>query len=131
VLQGKGTLAATVNSSATLIAGDSTRNAGKLTVTGAFTQNSAGTLDIAIGGTQVGTQYSQLAVSNGVSLSGTLNIKRINGFVPAIGHTFTIVTGSARTGQFTTVNGLSINSSEHFQITYNATNVTLTVASGP
>jgi len=28
------------------------------------------------------------------------------------------------------VNGLSINSSEHFTIAYNATNVTLTVVSG-
>jgi len=75
----------------------------------------------------VGTKYSQLASSNGVSLSGTLNIKRINSFIPAMGSTFTIVTGSVITGQFTTVNGLIINSSEKFQVNYNATSVTLTV----
>jgi hypothetical protein len=55
----------------------------------------------------------------------------INNFLPAIGDTFTILTTSARTGQFATVNGLSINGGEHFQITYSATSVTLMVVSGP
>jgi hypothetical protein len=55
----------------------------------------------------------------------------INNFLPAIGDSFTVLTSSARTGQFATVNGLSINGGEHFTITYNPTNVTLTVASGP
>jgi len=75
----------------------------------------------------VGTQYSQLAVANGASLNGTLNIKVINGFVPAIGNTFTILTTSARTGMFATVNGLTIPTGGHFVVAYNPTNVTLTV----
>jgi hypothetical protein len=87
-------------------------------------------LNVTIGGTTVGTQYSQVAVSNGASLNGTLNVKLINGFVPAIGTKFTILTGSAVSGKFVTVNGLSINSSEHFDISYTATAVTLTVVSG-
>jgi hypothetical protein len=70
-------------------------------------------------------------VANGASLNGTLNIKLINGFVPAIGSTFTILTGTAVTGTFSTVKGLSINSGEHFTISYNPTNVTLTAATGP
>jgi hypothetical protein len=41
------------------------------------------------------------------------------------------VSGSAITGQFATVNGTSINSSEHFQINYSGTSVTATVVSGP
>jgi hypothetical protein len=88
-------------------------------------------LNIAIGGLTVGTQYSQLAVANGASLNGTLNLKLINGFVPAIGNTFTILTGSAVTGIFATVEGLSINSGEHFAVNYNPTNVMLTVVPGP
>jgi fibronectin-binding autotransporter adhesin len=130
-LSGRGMLAGVVNSSATVIAGDSTTKAGKLTVSGTYTQSATGVLDVAIGGTTVGTQYSQLAVSHGVSLNGTLNIKRINGFVPAIGTVFTILTGGAVTGQFAKVNGSSINSSEHFEINYTATEVTLKVVSGP
>jgi hypothetical protein len=78
----------------------------------------------------VGTQYSQVAVSHGVSLNGTLNLKLINGFMPAIGTKFTILTGGVVGGQFATVNGLSINSSEHFEVSYTPTEVTLTVASG-
>ena len=128
-LFGTGTIAATVTSSGAVTAGDAVTKAGVL-LPGAYVQNAKGSLNIQIGGTTVGTQYSQLAAGNGVSLSGTLNIHLINGFVPAISDTFTIIAGSAVTGTFATVNGLSINSSEHFEIAYNGTNVTLTVVSG-
>jgi hypothetical protein len=128
-LVGKGTVAAAVTSDATVTVGDATTKAGQLSVT-AYTQNSTGVLDIAIGGKTVGTQYSQLAVSNGASLNGTLTIKLINGFTPAINDVYTILTGSAVSGQFSKVNGLSINSGEHFEISYSGTAVTLTVAAG-
>jgi fibronectin-binding autotransporter adhesin len=128
-LEGKGTLAAAVTSSGTVIVGDATTKPGLLTVTGTYAQ-STGTLDVAIGGTTVGSQYSQMAVSNGVSLGGTLTIKRVNGFTPTIGEVFTILKGSAVTGQFAKVNGLSINSGEHFEVGYTSTAVTLTVMSG-
>jgi hypothetical protein len=130
-LQGKGTVASAITSNATVIVGDATTKAGKLTVSGSYTQNSAGILDVAIGGTQVGTQYSQMAVSNGAALAGTLNIKRPGGFVPGLGATFTILTASAVSGQFAQVKGTSINSSEHFEVSYNLGSVTLTVVSGP
>jgi len=61
----------------------------------------------------------------------TLHISLINTFFPAIGNTFTILTCGARTGQFSTVNGLSINSVERFVVTHGATSVNLTVESGP
>ncbi len=127
---GKGTIASTVVSSGSVTAGDSATKAGKLSLT-TYTQNSGGSLNVQIGGLTVGKQYSQLAVANGASLNGTLNVTLINNFVPAIGNTFTILTGSAVTGTFATVNGLSINSGEHFTIAYHPTNVTLTVVSGP
>jgi hypothetical protein len=123
-------IAASVVSSGSVTAGDSLTKAGKLSPS-TYTQNATGSLNIQIGGLTAGTQYSQLAVANGAKLNGTLNIKLINSFVPAIGNTFTIVTGSAVSGTFATVNGLSINSGEHFTIAYNPTNVTLTVVSGP
>jgi len=129
-LLGKGTLVAGVTSNATVIVGDAATKAGVLTVTGSYSQQSAGVLDVAIGGTTAGSQYSQLPVSNGVSLAGTLTIKLINSFVPAIGDTFTILTGSALTGQFAKVNGSTINSGEHFEVSCTPTAVTLTVVSG-
>ena len=130
-LQGQGTIAAAITSHAILVVGDSTTKAGKLTVNGSYSEVGTGVLDIAIGGNTVGTQYSQLAVSNGAHLSGTLNIKLINGFLPGIGSVFTILTANPVTGTFATVNGLSINSGEHFDIAYKSSAVTITVASGP
>jgi hypothetical protein len=131
-LQGQGTIASAITSHATVVAGDSTSKAGKFTVNGSYSETGTGAaLDIAIGGHNVGTQYSQLAVSNGASLGGTLNIKLINQFVPSIGSVFTILTANPVTGKFSTVNGLSINSGEHFDIAYTSSSVTLTVASGP
>ncbi|MBI3476051.1 MAG: hypothetical protein HY010_09980 [Acidobacteria bacterium] len=133
-LLGKGKVAASVVSDSIVTAGDSTNASGKLSIiggTGTYTQRATGTLNIQIGGIDVGGKYSQLAVANGASLAGTLNIKLIKNFLPAIGDTFTILTASARTGQFSTVNGLSINSGEHFEISYAPTSVQLAVVSGP
>jgi len=130
MLVGKGTIASTVQSSGKVTAGDSATKPAMLSINGTYTQNSAGALNISIGGTTVGTQYGQLAVSNGVSLNGTLSIKLINGFVPAVGNSFVILTGSAISGTFAKVSGTSINSTEHFSVSYNSTNVTLTVVSG-
>jgi hypothetical protein len=129
-LFGKGTVASTVVSSGAVTAGDTPKKTGKLSPS-TYTQNANASLNIAIGGLTAGTQYGQLAVTNGTSLNGTLNLTLINNFLPAIGDTFTILTASSRSGQFATVNGLSINGGEHFQISYGATSVTLTVASGP
>jgi hypothetical protein len=127
---GHGTIASTVVSSGSFTAGDSSARTGKLSLT-TYTQNASASLNIAMGGLTVGKQYGQLAVANGASLNGTLNLSLLNGFVPTVGEAFTILTGSVRTGQFPTVNGLSINSGEHFTIAYNSNNVTLTVVSGP
>jgi len=84
-----------------------------------------------MGGLTVGKQYGQLAVLNGASLNGTLNLSVLPPFVPAVGTTFTILTCKVCSSQFSTVNGLSINSSEHFQINYSTANVTAVVMSGP
>jgi hypothetical protein len=128
-LVGKGTVAAAVTSNSAVTAGDSSASPATLSVAGSYTQNSAGTLNISIGGSTTG-KYGQVAVSNGVSLGGTLAIKLINGFVPAIGDTFNVVTGSAVSGTFSTVTGTSINSGEHFEVSYGPNAVTLTVVSG-
>jgi len=104
---------------------------GKLTVADTYTQQSGGTLGININGATVGTKYDQLAVSQSATLGGALTITLGTGFTPTVGETFTILTASSVSNTFTTVNGLSINSSEHFTVTYNAGSVVLTVVSGP
>lgn len=129
-IMGQGTLEAALTSDSTVTAGDSTGKAGKLTVTGNYTEKPTGILNVAIGGATVGTQYSQLAISDEASLNGTLNIKLINKFVPKIGDTFNILSAHAVNGKFSTVNGLGINLSEHFEIRYTTADVSLIVVSG-
>jgi len=102
---------------------------GILRDTGAYNQNS-GTLDVSINGTKAGTQYDQFNPTT-ATLSGILNISRPTGFIPSIGSTFKIMNFTSETGTFATVNGLPINSTEHFTITYQPTDVLLTVVPGP
>jgi hypothetical protein len=132
-LLGQGTISAPVTASGgSVTVGDSIAKPGLLTVSGTYTQNTAtANLNVAIGGNTAGTQYSQLAVSNGIALDGVLAIKLVNHFVPTLGTSFTILKGSAVSGTFTTVKGTSINSSEHFQVTYQSNEVTLEVVPGP
>ena len=130
-IQGQGALAGAVTSDGVIIAGDSTTKPGILSVVGSYTQNATGSLDVDITGATLGSQYSQLAVSNGARLSGILNIKRKAGFVPAIGTDFTILKAHVVTGKFATENGTAINSGEHFAVNYSSNAVTLTVVAGP
>ncbi len=124
-----GTIAAHVSSSGTVVPADSMTSVGKLGITGAYTQTSAGALDANITGANAG-QFNVLNVTGTASLGGTLNIGLLNNFVPLIGAEFEILTAKHVTGTFATVNGTKINSSEHFTVTYNSGNVTLTVVSG-
>src|SRR5260370_42369818 len=124
MLFGKGTIASAVQSSGKVNPGDSATKTGKLSINGSYTQNTAGALNISIGGLTVGTQYGQLAVSNGVSLKGTLNIKVINGFIPVMGNTFIILTGNPVSGTFGTVNGTTIPTGGHLSGSSKPTNPT-------
>ena len=96
------------------------------------------------------SQYGHLSVTGAAhstplrasaTLSGTLNLAVVNGFSPAIGNTFPVLTYGSRTGQFqglvlsevegTTLNGLTIGNGNQFTPTYNATNLTLGVTAAP
>ena len=127
---GKGLIKGALQSSAVITPGDSATATGILTDSGAYKQNSGGSLDVSIGGATAGSGYDQLNPTT-ASLGGTLNIKLINGFVPKLGSTFKILNYGSETGHFATVNGLAINSGEHFALTYQSTDVLLTVMSGP
>jgi len=135
-LFGRGTITGAVTSSGTITPGD-TSAPGILTDKGAYTQNHAGVLDISIGGTTVGTQFDQFAITGAASLNGALNVAEINGFTPTIGETFDIMNFASKAGTFSSCNGHSggttctINSTEHFIVEYSGTNVTLKVVAGP
>lgn len=67
---------------------------------GNFTQLAASTLQLNLGSSNQG----RLAVTGTATLSGTLNVKFIGGYKPAVGDTLNIITAGARQGNFTTVN---------------------------
>lgn len=82
---------------------------GILSITGTYTQTSAGTLDIEIGGNTAGTQYDQLVITGSASLGGTLDVSFINGFNPASG-SWTVLLYASEIGTFAnTPFGFSVN----------------------
>jgi hypothetical protein len=106
-----------------------TGKAGLLVITGGYTQLSTATMNSFVGGSAVGTQYSQLQVGGTASLAGTLTVTLASGFTPTIGSTFTVLTAGAVSGTFSN-STIAINGSEHFNVSYTTTGVVLTVASG-
>jgi fibronectin-binding autotransporter adhesin len=128
-IQGAGTIHSNTSNDATMSAGDAGK-AGLLSITGTYTQLSSGTLNANIGGTTVGTLYSQLKISGTASLGGTLAVTLINSFTPQIGQTFTVLSATGGLGgtQFSNTT-IAINSSEQFDISYTSTGVVLTVVS--
>lgn len=99
---------------------------GQLSISGSYTQSATGTLEIDIGGLMPITQHDVLSVGGPASLDGTLRIRFVNGFVPSIGQSFTIMTYPSRTGAFSMIDvpcaGVSVS--------VNATSVVAEVVSG-
>ncbi|MFZ0816799.1 MAG: S-layer family protein [Candidatus Sulfotelmatobacter sp.] len=115
----------------TINAGDSGK-AGLLSITGKYTQLATGNFTGLVNGTTAGTGYSQLKVTGVAALAGTINFTVATAFQSSLtsGETFTVLTGSSVTGTFTN-STIAINSSFHFVVSYTATGVVLTVATGP
>jgi hypothetical protein len=61
------------------------------------------TLIMELGGTTPGSGYDQLQSASAITLSGTLQISLINGFVPAAGQTFDLFDSATLSGAFSSV----------------------------
>ena len=82
--------------SATFSVGDAGKSA-QVQVTGTYTQWPTGILSTGIGGTAVGTQYSQVKAGH-ATLAGTLAAPLLSGFSPTVGQTFTILSAGSVDG---------------------------------
>ena len=98
--------------------------AGAFQIQGNYTQDSGGTFNADLGGTTAGSLYDQLNAAGAVSLSGTLNVNLINGFSPASGNAFQVITGSVG-GTFATINGLNLGGSLFLNPVYSGTDFQL------
>jgi hypothetical protein len=97
---------------------------GSFTVQGNYTQTAGAALDIDIADP---TEYGTLTVSGTATLAGTLNVALTNGYTPAVGASFAILTFAARSGDFSTENGLIFSPSEFFVADYLGNTLTLVV----
>jgi hypothetical protein len=98
---------------------------GTISIQGNYTQTADAALDIDIAGP---TAFGTLTVSGTATLAGALNVAVSNGYTPALGATFTILTFVARSGDFGTENGLIFSPSEFFVANYLGNTLTLVVS---
>ena len=94
----------------------------------------AATLHIELGGTNAGSQYDQLNVSNNITFGGALNVVLINSFVPAVGQVFHLINAGTTLGSFTTVNLPTLTGGLEWQNNLNADGTIAVIAptdSGP
>ncbi|NUQ43175.1 MAG: choice-of-anchor D domain-containing protein, partial [Calditrichaceae bacterium] len=104
---------------------------GILSVSGSTPFSASGELNVEIGGLTLGTQYDRLAVSNTADLDGTLNISLINGFEPAIGDSFLVLTYGSRMDTFSTVTGQDIGNGKYLYTKYRPSHLALRVGPPP
>lgn len=77
---------------------------GLLTLIGNYTQLAPGKLNIELGGTAPGNGYDRLVVTDSAQIDGELNLSYANGFIPAHGDQFTVLTYAIRNGVFSAIN---------------------------
>ena len=86
------------------------------------------TLEIELGGLIPGTHHDQINVGGQARLNGTLDLVLINGFVPSVGDSFTIMTFGNRVGTFPSVTGTAVNPNLQLVPVYSATDLRLITA---
>ncbi len=95
-----------VNHAGNVIPGNPT---GQLTINGNFTQDTDGKVQIELNGSGLSTNVDRLIVSGNVTLGGTLQLKRLNGYKPARGDRFRIITAGTLMGTFDSVDGMFVS----------------------
>ncbi|MCC5833759.1 MAG: hypothetical protein JJU20_03415, partial [Opitutales bacterium] len=123
-LSGTGTVKGSLTNQGILAPGNSP---GIITVDGNL-DNSSGTITIEIGGANPGTQHDKVQVTGTAQLGGLLEVQLIDGFVPSVGDSFTVLTADSIEGRFDSAEGLlSISADLYFEIEQSDSAITLTV----
>ncbi|MEW6304194.1 MAG: hypothetical protein AB1705_12025 [Verrucomicrobiota bacterium] len=73
---------------------------GIVSVPGTYSMTSSSTHRFGLGGTTAGTGYGRLLINGAATLDGAVEVVLVNGFNPAAGNTFLVVTFTSRTGAF-------------------------------
>jgi hypothetical protein len=133
-LLGKGGLFVPVNNSgASVEPGDN--GVGKLSISGSYTQQSAGSLITEIGGTAT-NQFDVLAITGTATLAGTLDVRLANlgagTYAPAAGDSFQILTAAGGVAnQFEQLLLPPLNNNLSWNVIYSTNAVSLSVSAVP
>lgn len=100
---------------------------GTLTVTGTLDLAAGSLLTAEIGGLAAGSQHDRVVVSGALTIGGNLRVTMANGFVPALGDTFTILSADSVTGTFSSLGLPALSGRRIFRVGYSAQAVTLSV----
>ncbi|HEX6961073.1 MAG TPA: autotransporter-associated beta strand repeat-containing protein, partial [Lacipirellula sp.] len=103
-------------------------DAGLLTVNGDVTLNSGSFFDAGIGGATAGVDFDQLFVNGSATLSGTLSVSLLDGFTPAPGSTYEIL--SAAGGVTGTFENIVWDGLTEWEVQYGANTATLVAVGG-
>ncbi|HXN20291.1 MAG TPA: hypothetical protein VN875_18280 [Candidatus Binatus sp.] len=124
----QGTLVGNFNlTGGTINPGDGIKKIGDLTISGTYAESGAGILNIDLDGTTPNTKYDVLNVTGAATLGGTLDVDTLTGFTLAVDDSFDILNYASETGTFTTVNLPTLTGGETWNISYNATDLVITV----
>ncbi len=91
---------------------------GILDLTGAYKQSAAGELWIEIGGLTPGMQHDVFEVSGQAALAGKLKVALIDGYTPASGAEFTILTAASVLGTFDTLDLPALPAGREWEVLY-------------
>jgi hypothetical protein len=105
---------------------------GTLVVSDGLELRSGSVLEIDLAGTTAGMTHDQLNVVVRANLGGTLRISLREGFVPALGQEFVILTcGNRASTQFATIEGTNIGPDRKLSVVYESRRVLLRCVAGP
>ncbi len=118
----------TLNNKGYLLPGD---NIGTFSVTGNYPEEPTSVLQMEIGGYSAGAEHDKFNISGNASLSGILNIKLVNGFTPALGDSFLVLTYGSRTGSFSSIVDSSLVSGAEWAAIYNSNSLYIKLTDDP
>lgn len=102
---------------------------GTLDITGDYTQSASGSYAAELGGLTPDTEHDVLDISGTANLAGVLRLRAVNGFNPAFGQQFVILTAGTINGAFDSVElvGATLPLGVGFEVVYTGTTATAQV----
>lgn len=138
-LMGNSVITAAVSSAGLVSPGgsfnDATNNVvsagiGALRIEGTFAQTLTGILAMDLG-SSLPTGHDLLQVTGAATLTGKLRVSLVNGFVPANGSTFELLSAASISGTFSSLELPALSGGLSLQVHYSPTNVTVSVIPTP